>query len=83
MYVIVLSERAKKCNSLILSKLPHGPTAFFKVSNVQVSDSVPGAGRRTEHQPEIRRQLHDAVGAASATYRPCSTASRRSRDDSA
>ena len=52
-HVIVLSERAKKCNGLILSKLPHGPTAFFKVSNVQVSDSVPGAGRRTEHQPEI------------------------------
>ena len=52
-HVIVLSERAKKCNGLILSKLPQGPTAFFKVSNVQVSDSVPGAGRRTEHQPEI------------------------------
>lgn len=52
-HVIVLSERAKKCNGLILSKLPHGPTAFFKVSNVQVSATVPGAGRSTKHQPEI------------------------------
>jgi len=52
-HLIVLSEKAKKCNGLLLSKLPAGPTAFFKVSNVEVGGDLPDSGRQTTHQPEI------------------------------
>ena len=52
-HLFVLSEKAKACNGLIVSKLPAGPTAFFKVSNVEVSASIEAAGRQTSHQPEI------------------------------
>ena len=34
-HLFVLSEKSKKCNGLIVSKLPRRPTAFFKVSNVE------------------------------------------------
>lgn len=38
---------------LIVSVLPHGPTAFFKVSNVVPSAEVFNHGNVTAHQPEI------------------------------
>lgn len=38
---------------LIISVLPHGPTAFFKVSNVVKSDDIFNHGKVTAHQPEI------------------------------
>lgn len=38
---------------LIVSVLPHGPTAFFKVSNVVPSADVYNHGKVTAHQPEI------------------------------
>lgn len=38
---------------LIVSVLPHGPTAFFKVSNVVPSADVYNHGTVTAHQPEI------------------------------
>ena len=33
-HLFVLSEKSKECNGIIVSVLPKGPTAFFKVSNV-------------------------------------------------
>lgn len=38
---------------LIVSVLPSGPTAFFKVSNVVPSEEVFNHGKVTAHQPEI------------------------------
>ena len=52
-HLFVLSEKSKKCNGLIVSKLPRGPTAFFKVSNVECGASIENVGRQTSHQPEI------------------------------
>ncbi|CAM9243237.1 unnamed protein product [Pylaiella littoralis] len=52
-HLFVISERLKKCNGLIASVLPHGPTAFFKVSNVVPSAEVFNHGKVTAHQPEI------------------------------
>lgn len=52
-HLFVISERLKKCNGLIVSVLPHGPTAFFKVSNVVPSADVYNHGTVTAHQPEI------------------------------
>ena len=52
-HLIVLGEKAKKCNGMLLSRLPAGPTAFFKVSNVEISADLVGHGRSTTHQPEV------------------------------
>jgi ribosome production factor 1 len=52
-HVIVLSEKAKVCNAMLLVHLPIGPTAFFKLSNVECASTIPGGGRRTDHQPEV------------------------------
>ena len=52
-HLMVLGEKAKTCNSLIVSRLGTGPTAHFKVSNVEISSDLPGHGRTTTHQPEL------------------------------
>ena len=33
-HLIVLSEKSKVCNGMIVSNIPAGPTAYFKVSNI-------------------------------------------------
>jgi ribosome production factor 1 len=38
---------------MIVSRLPAGPTAFFKVSNVKLTEDIKGRGRKTSHQPEL------------------------------
>ena len=38
---------------MLVSRLPVGPTAFFKVSNVKLTDDIKDRGRRTNHQPEL------------------------------
>ena len=32
-HLIVLSEKEKKCNGLLVTHLPIGPTAFFRLSS--------------------------------------------------
>lgn len=41
------------CIRMYISRLPVGPTAFFKVTNVKLHDAISGHGRRTHHQPEL------------------------------
>eukprot|EP00617_Octactis_speculum_P025747 CAMPEP_0185768522 /NCGR_PEP_ID=MMETSP1174-20130828/50195_1 /TAXON_ID=35687 /ORGANISM="Dictyocha speculum, Strain CCMP1381" /LENGTH=323 /DNA_ID=CAMNT_0028453239 /DNA_START=13 /DNA_END=984 /DNA_ORIENTATION=+ len=52
-HLVVLGEQDKQCNGMIISRLPHGPTAFFKVSNVELSSQLKHRGRQTGHMPEI------------------------------
>lgn len=55
-HVMILSEKAKKCNGLTIShvsKQMMGPTAFFKVSNVVTSQKIPMHGKSTHHIPEL------------------------------
>jgi len=66
-HLIVLSEKNKVCNGMIISHLRRtgaaaggdeeskcaGPTAFFKVSNVITSSNVPNHGSATSHVPEL------------------------------
>ena len=78
-HLIVLSEKSKTCNGMIIShlrpsaaasggagvsddgengdaeKVPlkAGPTAFFKVSNVRLSDDIPDHGSASSHVPEL------------------------------
>lgn len=55
-HVAILSEKSKVCNGLLLSHLPQGPTAFFKVSNVIPSHTLPNHGNATKHIPELNLQ---------------------------
>ncbi|KAL9180173.1 hypothetical protein ACHAXT_008143 [Thalassiosira profunda] len=60
-HLIVLSEKSKVCNGMLISHLRPstaanglgGPTAFFKVSNVIPSSDVPNNGSATNHVPEL------------------------------
>lgn len=66
-HLMVLSEKSKVCNGMIISHLRKtaaasggdgeyecaGPTAFFKVSNVITSTDVPDHGSATSHVPEM------------------------------
>ena len=57
-HLIVLSEKSKVCNGMIVSHLSPtkgtgGPTAFFKVTNVIPSTDIPDHGVSTDHVPEL------------------------------
>lgn len=60
-HLIVLSEKSKVCNGMLISHLRPsgaarglgGPTAFFKVSNVIPSKDVPNHGSASSHIPEL------------------------------
>lgn len=63
-HLIVLSEKSKVCNGMLISHLrplqnnggfsgDGGPTAFFKVSNVIPSTDIPEHGTSTDHVPEL------------------------------
>lgn len=38
---------------MLVSRLPEGPTAFFKVTNVKLNEDIKDHGKRTDHQPEL------------------------------
>lgn len=64
-HLLVLSEKSKVCNGLIITHLgggsdgsktsftKGGPTAFFKISNFIPSQSIPKHGKGTDHIPEL------------------------------
>ena len=52
-HLMVLSEQHKVCNGMLMTKLPLGPSCFFKVSNVTVSAKIASHGRKTSHLPEV------------------------------
>uniref|UniRef100_A0A5F9DSV6 Ribosome production factor 1 n=1 Tax=Oryctolagus cuniculus TaxID=9986 RepID=A0A5F9DSV6_RABIT len=52
--LIVINEDRKTPNGLILSHLPNGPTAHFKMSSVRLRKEIKRRGKDpTEHRPEI------------------------------
>ena len=50
-HVLVVNEKRKKCNQLIVCHLPGGPTAHFKLTSVQSGKDIVGHGRATKHRP--------------------------------
>lgn len=52
-HLIVLSEKSKVCNGMIITHLPEGPTAQFKVTSHVDQKHIKGHGRVTNHLPEI------------------------------
>ncbi|XP_060572975.1 ribosome production factor 1-like [Ruditapes philippinarum] len=51
--LIVVNEDRGIPNGLVISRLPDGPTAQFKVSNVKLTTEIKNAGKLSSHQPEV------------------------------
>ena len=52
-HLIVVGETHKKVNSLIISHLPTGPTAMFKVMSFVPHEDIAHVGEVTAHNPEL------------------------------
>lgn len=52
-HLVVLTERLKRPNGMILIKLPYGPTAAFKLRSTILTSDIKGHGRATVHVPEV------------------------------
>ncbi|EPY25141.1 ribosome production factor 1 [Strigomonas culicis] len=51
--LLVVTDRLKEPHNLIVSHLPKGPTATFRVSNFLTHAQLEDAAPRTEHYPEL------------------------------
>uniref|UniRef100_A0A7N4NVC5 Ribosome production factor 1 n=1 Tax=Sarcophilus harrisii TaxID=9305 RepID=A0A7N4NVC5_SARHA len=52
--LIVINEDRKIPNGLVLSHLPHGPTAHFRMSSVRLRKEIKRKGKEpTQHSPEV------------------------------
>lgn len=52
-HLFVLLEKDKVCNGLLVTHLPIGPTAFFRLSSFFAGNKIEGHGKPTSHIPEI------------------------------
>ncbi|KAJ7368715.1 anticodon-binding protein [Mycena albidolilacea] len=52
-HVCVVNEDHKKPNAITLIHLPNGPTAYFKLTSVQLTKEIYGHARATPHDPEL------------------------------
>eukprot|EP00124_Ichthyophonus_hoferi_P001168 Ihof_evm9s55 gene=Ihof_evmTU9s55 len=51
--IIIVNEDRKVPNAMLLSHLPEGPTAHFKVTNVRMGKQIRNHARQTNHRPEL------------------------------
>lgn len=51
--IVVVNEDQKKANGLVISHLPDGPTAHFKLTSIRRSKNIKNHGRVTSHKPEL------------------------------
>lgn len=51
--VVVINEDRRQINGMLVTHLPEGPTARFRLSNLKLSDKIKGHGRATSHRPEV------------------------------
>ncbi|KAH9175985.1 Brix-domain-containing protein [Lactarius sanguifluus] len=51
--LIVVNENTKKPNAITLVHLPDGPTAYFKLSSIELTKKIFGRARATPHHPEL------------------------------
>ncbi|KAK7023378.1 Ribosome production factor 1 [Paramarasmius palmivorus] len=52
-HMCVVNEDMKKPNAITLIHLPNGPTAYFKLSSVELTRQIYGHARATPHNPEL------------------------------
>lgn len=51
--LVVFHEDRKELNSLLVSHLPEGPTALYKITSYVPIKKIKGHGRATTHKPEL------------------------------
>ena len=51
--LMVFTEKSKQVHGLWMIKLPEGPTARFKLTNVVMPKKLKSHGRKTSHRPEL------------------------------
>nr|ASF90190.1 hypothetical protein SPAR05813 [Bartheletia paradoxa] len=51
--LMVVNEDHKTPNAITLIHLPNGPTAYFKLTSIQLSQAITGHARPTPHTPEL------------------------------
>jgi len=51
--MIVVNEDMKRPNAISLIHLPEGPSAYFKLSSVQLTQQISGHAKATDHYPEL------------------------------
>jgi len=52
-HLIVLAEKHKVCHGMVVSHLPVGPTAHFRVTNIKLHHDVANAGKSISAKPEV------------------------------
>mmetsp|Transcript_22392 Transcript_22392/g.43911 ORF Transcript_22392/g.43911 Transcript_22392/m.43911 type:complete len:300 (+) Transcript_22392:460-1359(+) len=52
-HLVVLGEKAKECNQMLVIHLPVGPTMLFKVSSIKHAKDIRGHATKSDHLPEI------------------------------
>ncbi|TBU30697.1 Brix-domain-containing protein [Dichomitus squalens] len=52
-HLVVVNEDMKKPNALTVVHLPEGPTAYFKLTSIELSQQISGHARSTAHFPEL------------------------------
>mmetsp|Transcript_14335 Transcript_14335/g.30711 ORF Transcript_14335/g.30711 Transcript_14335/m.30711 type:complete len:369 (-) Transcript_14335:229-1335(-) len=74
-HVVVFNENRKQVNGMVVTYLPYGPTAHFRISNMVLSKKIKNHGRPTRHRPELilnnfTTRLGHRVGRLLATMWP-------------
>ncbi|OBZ73574.1 Brix domain-containing protein C4F8.04 [Grifola frondosa] len=52
-HLVVVNEDMKKPNAITMVYLPDGPTAYFKLTSIELSKKISGHARATSHYPEL------------------------------
>ncbi|KAJ7634135.1 anticodon-binding protein [Mycena polygramma] len=52
-HMCVVNEDSKKPNAITLIHLPDGPTAYFRLTSVELTKQIYGHARATPHDPEL------------------------------
>ncbi|XP_068728348.1 ribosome production factor 1-like [Montipora capricornis] len=51
--MVVVNEDRKLPNGIVITHLPNGPTAHFKLTSVKLGKEIKNHGRTTNHRPEL------------------------------
>uniref|UniRef100_A0A915DNL1 Brix domain-containing protein n=1 Tax=Ditylenchus dipsaci TaxID=166011 RepID=A0A915DNL1_9BILA len=51
--LVIVHEDNKRPNGIIISHLPEGPTAYFKINTLEYTKQIKGHGESTSHFPEV------------------------------
>ncbi|KJE97812.1 hypothetical protein CAOG_09134 [Capsaspora owczarzaki ATCC 30864] len=73
--VMLINENNKEADGLIITHLPDGPTAHFKLSSIQIAKTIRNHARSSDHRPELvlnnfNTRLGHTVGRMFATLFP-------------